>query len=450
MQAIESLTLLLGQRPHSRVGNDEGNVVAPIITSLLETIGFSNLDRIPQFVAQSRPRRIADIACRYPDLLGNSFFNNQQNPFLLVEMKSTSYSLRPENKAYWDLLKQLKEQLSGDRSQDAKFGLISNGWELQLFRRHHKVIHPATPVLSLNCQNAEAISKRLFSILQQPKRGLIIGVYNNKGGIGKTTTTMNLGIVLAQQRYKVLLVDFDHNQADLTRLVQKQPTNGLAWDFLKGTKSFESVLQKYIFLQGNQKVQVDILPADNKFLNEDDNRINQEIRPESLRNKLLQLSQNYDYILIDMPPNWRWFAQTGVFASDVLLVPASHINRASLENLEPLVTHFIPETNKSREKLNLEPLGLLPLVLNCYQPTQAQERNCKNFLDIIIKRNNGWEETLHNFFYVQGLLSKKVLELHYKVEICRAPLEPPHYTPAPLKYKRAREIYENLIREVLI
>jgi cellulose biosynthesis protein BcsQ len=450
MQALEHLTLQLEQRPQKRASNDEGAVVSPIITLLLETLGFSNLDRIPQFTAKSRPRRIADIACRYPDQMGKYFFNQQSNPFLLVEMKSSSYSLSPEHKDYWELLRQLKEQLLGDRSNSAQFGLISNGWELQLFRRNQKVIYPVTPILNLNPQNSEFISKRLYAILQQPKRGLIIGAYNNKGGIGKTTTTLNLGLVLAQQNYKVLLVDFDPNQADLTRLIQKKPTDGLVWNFLKGTIPFNSVVQKYSFSQGNQINHVDILPADNDFLKADDGQIKQQIRFESLRNELLKVSHHYDYILIDMPPNWRWFAKAGVFASDVLLVPASHVNRASLENLEPLVAQFIPEINDDREKLGLEPLGLLPLVLNCYQPTQAQERNCKSFLDEIIQRNNGLAETFQNFFYVQGLFSKKILELHYKVEICRAPLEAPRYTPAPLKYKRAKEIYENLIREVLI
>jgi cellulose biosynthesis protein BcsQ len=450
MQALRNLTLQLEHRPKRRASNDEGSIVTPIITLLLETLGFGNLDRVPQFTAQSMPRRVADIACRYPGPLGNCFFNQKNNPFLLVEMKSTSYSLFPEHKDYWELVWQLKEQLLGDRSSSAQYGLISNGWELQLFRRYRKVVYPVTPILTLDPQSAESVSKRLDSILQQTKRGLIIGTYNNKGGIGKTTTTLNLGLVLAQQNHKVLLVDFDPNQADLTRLIQKQPVNGLIWDFLKGKNSFNQVIQKYSFSQANQSYQLDLLPADKAFLNADDGKINQQIRLEALRNELLKVSHNYDYILIDMPPNWRWFAKAGVFASDVLLVPASHVNRSSLENLEPLITQFMPEINADREKLSLEPLGLLPLVLNCYQPTQAQERNCKHFLNEIILRNNGLAETFQNFFYVQGLLSKKTLELHYKVEICRAPLEAPYYTPAPLKYKRAKEIYENLIREVLI
>lgn len=450
MQALKNLTLQLEQRPQKRASNDEGSVVSPIITLLLETLNFGTLDRIPLFTAKSKPRRVADIACSYPDHLGNCFFNRQNNPLLLVEMKSTSYSLSPNHQDYWALFRQLKEQLLGDRSNSARFGLISNGWELQLFRRYRKVIHAVTPVLSLNSQNSESVSKRLHSILQQPQRGLIIGAYNNKGGIGKTTTTLNLGLVLAQQNYKVLLVDFDPNQADLTRLIQKQPIDGLVWDFLKGNRSLNEVLEQYSFSHENQIKKIDLLPADNDFLKANDGEINQQIRLESLRNKLLEISKNYDYILIDMPPNWRWFAKAGVFASDVLLVPASHLNKASLENLEPLIAQFVPEINDAREKLCLEPLGLLPLVLNCYQPTPAQERNCKRFLDDIIKRNNGLAETFQNFFYVQGLLSKKILELHYRVEICRAPLELPRYTPAPLKYKRAKEIYENLIREVFI
>jgi hypothetical protein len=87
--------------------------------------------------------------------------------------------------------------------------------------------------------------------------------------------------------------------------------------------------------------------------------------------------------------------------------------------------------------------------LNYYQATEAQVRNCKNFLASLVSRNPVHKETFEHFFYIDGLLGKRFLELPYKVEICRAPMEEP-YLPAPLRYKRAREVYEHLIREVLI
>lgn len=452
-QALADLKLQLDSRPIDRGSGDEGNVVTPVIEKLLVTLGFGQLDRVPQFKANSKPPRKSDIACRYPDGEGKNFFQQQKDPFLLVELKATGQQISFNSHQYWKAFAQLKEQLLGNNALSAQFGLISNGWELQLFKRFHKVVHPVTPILSINAQNAQEVSNCLLKILQEDKRGIIIGVYNNKGGIGKTTLTTNLGIVLAQNKQKVLLVDFDPNQADLTDLLQQRTVEGKVWDFLKGKVNAQSVIQHCSFNQGRQQVQLDLIPADKNFLKSSDGDINQEIRLDFLRSRLKVLAKDYDYILIDMPPNWRWFAQSGVLASDTLLVPASHIDRASLRNLEALVTDFIPEVNQWRSTFQEKEGGpnLLPLVLNRYQHTDAQAKNCYKYLADIITKNKPWKDAFDNFFYIGTKWgSKRCLELPYKIEICRAPLEGPKYIPAPLRYRRARQVYDHLIREILL
>ncbi|WP_041661556.1 ParA family protein [Acaryochloris marina] len=451
--ALAELKLQLDSRPTVRGSGDEGNVVTPIIEKLLVTLEFGQLDRVPQFKANSSPSRKSDIACRYPDKEGNNFFQQQKDPFLLVELKSTGQQLSLNSPHYWKAFAQLKEQLLGNNAMSAHFGLISNGWELQLFKRFHKVVHPATSILSLNTQNAQEVSNCLLRILQEDKRGIIIGVYNNKGGIGKTTLTTNLGIVLAQSQKKVLLVDFDPNQADLTDSLQQPVVEGKVWNFLKGKVPGKAIIQHCSFSQGKQQVQFDLIPADKSFLESHDVKIQQEIRLEFLRNRLKELSKDYDYILIDMPPNWRWFAQAGVQASDTLLVPASHIDRASLRNLEALVTNFIPQVNQRRAALEEGGPNLLPLVLNQYQHTDAQARNCYRYLADIVAKNNEWKDAFNNFFYMPPKRFRRgqhCFELPYKIEICRAPLEGPKYVPAPLRYRRAKQVYEHLIREVLL
>jgi cellulose biosynthesis protein BcsQ len=339
--------------------------------------------------------------------------------------------------------------LNGNLAKSAKFGLLSNGWEFQIFRKHHKVVHPVTTILNLSPENCQEISKYVANILQEESRGLIISSYNNKGGIGKTTTTVNLGIVLAQKGYGVLLVDFDPNQADLTNALKTQRGKKQVWDSLKNSTSLESAVQTLKFETKKQKIELKVIPADEHFLESNDSNIQQEIRLESLMYRLQDISRQYDYILVDTPPNWRYFSQAGTLASDVILVPASPINRASLENLGTLVTKFMPQLNQWREELGKGSPSLLPLVLNYYQATEAQIRNCKNFLIDVANQNIEYQEVFDNFFYIDGLFGKRFLELPYKIEICRALLEDPFW-PAPLRYKRAREIYEHLIREVLI
>lgn len=447
-QALEKFKLQLEHKPQERRKGVEGSVVQPITESLLETLRFGMLDRVSQFRTSSTPKRTTDIACRYPDVNGNHFFTQQHDPFLLVEIKAPSSKFSPTHSDYWEALKQLTEQLLGSYCHTARFGMLSNGWELQLFRRHRKVVHPVTPLLDLIPEKAEQIANDLYRIIHAPNRGIIIGVYNNKGGVGKTTITTNLGVVLAQRNNRVLLVDFDSNQAGLTRLLQLKQTYGMVWDYLKGLSPLFDVLQRYSSGQGKNKVEFDVIVADKKL--QDDAIISQEIRFEYLRNCLVDAARNYDYVLIDMPPNWRWLAQVGVFASDVLLVPAAHSNRESLQNLEDVVTEFLPQVSEWRTTFSDGPPSLLPLVLNCYEYTNASARNCKDFLAGIEKQNSDWKEIFKNFFYVQDKWGRRrIVELPYKVEICRAPLEAPKYVPAPFRYKRARDVYEALIKEVL-
>lgn len=461
--ALSELQAILDQRPKQRNLGDEPTLVTPIIERLLEVLNFSHLDRVPFFKVNSNPVRKTDLACRYPDANGTCFFSQQKDPLLLVELKATSHVFSCDKKYYWDVLSQTKEQLLGQNSASAKFGLISNGWELQLFRRHHKIIHPLTPILELNSETADQIARRLLRIIQTPERGTIIGIYNNKGGVGKTTTTTNLGIVLAQQDKRVLLVDLDPDQGDLTRLLDLQPVDRSFLNFLMGKQAFDEVRQTYIQGTGKKRIKLDVLPRDKKFVtfssdsNSSDINVSQTIGREFLRSKLLEVANNYDYILVDIPPNWRWLSQTGVLASDILLILANHLDRSSLENLEILVTEFLPDVEKWRSEMKPEdsPVSLLPLVLNRYQHTPAQERNCENLLKYISQRDPYWERTFNNFFYTKtssmwGLSGqKRCIRLPYCVEIASAPLQGPKYVPAPLKYKKARDTYENLIREVI-
>jgi len=177
-EALSKFKIQLDHRPPQKKSGDEGNIVTPIIDRLLETLNFGNLDRVPLFKVNSSPVRKTDIACRYPDAAGSRFFTKQKHPLLLVEIKATKSQISLDHNDYWDTLNQLKEQLLGNQATSAKFGLISNGWVLQLFRRHHKIIHPVTPILNLESDTAEQLVNRLFRIIHAPERGTIVGVYN--------------------------------------------------------------------------------------------------------------------------------------------------------------------------------------------------------------------------------------------------------------------------------
>lgn len=101
----------------------------------------------------------------------------------------------------------------GENCQTVKWGIFTNGSVIQLFRRHGTVVIPATDLIELNEKNIIAtfnfIKSKIFDLSNE---ALVISVYNDKGGVGKTTTVSNLGTVLAMKNKKVLLIDFDLQQ----------------------------------------------------------------------------------------------------------------------------------------------------------------------------------------------------------------------------------------------
>lgn len=71
---------------------------------------------------------------------------------------------------------------------------------------------------------------------------------------------------------------------------------------------------------------------------------------DSLRQYLLPLTKDYDYIIIDSPPNWNSFSQRVIYATDLVLIPTKHNNIYSLKNAIDVVKTFIPEVQSYRRK----------------------------------------------------------------------------------------------------
>ena len=95
------------------------------------------------------------------------------------------------------------------------------------------MIHPATPNLEISSQNITNIIQRVKTIIETPQRGLTVTFYNNQGGVGKTTTLVNLAGLLSQvKRRKVLVIDFD-SQGDLSRLLGINQARNLSMPLLQ-------------------------------------------------------------------------------------------------------------------------------------------------------------------------------------------------------------------------
>ena len=143
----------------------------------------------------------------------------------------------------------------------------------------------------------------------------IIAVYNIKGGVGKTATSVNMAYFSAQQPGKTLLLDMDP-QASSSFYFRTRPSKKFgAEKLLKGGRHIEENIK------GTDYPGLDMLPADFSYRNIDlalDERKKSETR---LSKVLAPLQEEYDRIILDCPPNLTLLSENILYAADYILVP---------------------------------------------------------------------------------------------------------------------------------
>ena len=183
----------------------------------------------------------------------------------------------------------------------------------------------------------------------------IIAIVNQKGGVGKTTTAVNLGAYLARQGKFVLLVDLDpqSNASSGLGLDRKKVDNGI-YDALSGTISLKEVLASTNHdgfklapaTPGLAGARIELVDVDNR-----------EFR---LHKTLMELRNDYDFIIIDCPPSLDLLTVNGLVAADEVLVPVQ-AEYYALEGLGQLLETV------DLVKTNLKPsLRILGAVLTMY------------------------------------------------------------------------------------
>ena len=169
-----------------------------------------------------------------------------------------------------------------------------------------------------------------------------IAVANQKGGVGKTTTTINLSAALAEQGKKVLLVDLDpQGNATSGVGVDKRELENTVYELIAGRITLEECLIETDFLN------LSVLPANINLSGAEIDLIDMEDREYYLKNILAPVKDDYDFILIDCPPSLNMLTVNAMTAADTVLVPIQ-CEYYALEGLSQLI-HTI---NLVKRRLN--------------------------------------------------------------------------------------------------
>jgi cellulose biosynthesis protein BcsQ len=343
--------------------SSEADVEHKIVIPILRLLGYVDAD----WQAQAKIGKTKVDFLIYPKELRRVFL-----PYLVIEVKSPNKQI---HQSYW--------QINGYmRQSGAMLGLLTNGLLFRLFCRHqnqiltiaeysrddllknfnlfHRLLCKATclrlgraifvghqqinqrfitvvaeafsnqEILSLskswnpigaNTKTSNAVSSKNEG---GGDKSMIITVFNNKGGVGKTTLTINLAATLAKLGKKVLLIDIDA-QANLTTGLGIDPLNDIE---LSGKKDVTHLLTEprtkvedvvYRKRWSDEKVQLDIVPSHIR-LSGMENELIQMVDSDRVLAKKLR-KHEYDFIFIDPPPSFGKVNRISLMASSGVLIP---------------------------------------------------------------------------------------------------------------------------------
>lgn len=249
--------------------------------------------------------------------------------------------------------------------------------------------------------------------------GKIIAIVNQKGGVGKTTTVINLAAALVEKRKKVLVFDIDpQGNATSACGVLKNKVNLTTYDILVNEADINKVIKR------SPNEPIDVVPANMNLAGTEVELTNKPQREFILRKSLASIKDKYDYIFIDCPPAVNILTINALTAANTVLIPMQ-CEYYALEGLSQLM-----QTIKLvKDKIN-KPLMLEGILFTMYD-------NRTNLSSQVVKE-----------------VEQHFKEFVYRTKIVRTVRlsEAPSYGMSCIKYdpkSRGSEQYRDLAKEFL-
>jgi chromosome partitioning protein len=185
---------------------------------------------------------------------------------------------------------------------------------------------------------------------------MVIAIANQKGGVGKTTTAINLSAALAMSNKKVLLIDLDPQANSSLTFIDHASIDHSIYEMLIDSEVDGADFTKPTSLPG-----LDILPSTISLAKLEGKLLGEFDAPFRLKDRIDKLIKKYDYIIIDTPPTLGLITVNALVASDYLIVPIQP-SYFALEGTDDLLETV--EKVRARPNPNLQVLGVLITLLD--------------------------------------------------------------------------------------
>lgn len=178
--------------------------------------------------------------------------------------------------------------------------------------------------------------------------GRTIAIANQKGGVGKTTTAINLSSCLAEAGQRVLTIDFDPQGNATSGLgLEKDQIEDTVYEMMLGDCSFDECLQRRV------QEDLDVLPSDSNLSGAEIELLDVENKEFVLKAHLEMIKDDYDFIIIDCPPSLSLLTINALVAADTVLVPIQ-CEYYALEGLSQVLRTINIVKRKMNPKLEME------------------------------------------------------------------------------------------------